>query len=485
MYRYYDSSCECFVGNLKMTDHMAKACMYKLPDQSSVLQPFLFRPSADSNGPSPNTVIAIQAKCPNHMSLDEFKALGAIPLGYRLQWQNILLQLSVPVVDFKTAETGFVILQSIHQAGPSSNDNILRPGHDIVTDENFADGLLRALHDALNRVKENWESSQALSIFTSLASRLLSLSSSQQIKDRSLAHLGDIRSVALNWVNLLRDKTQSALNDAQRMDLSSKAAEIALTCVDSLNLDERYLDGVLSDPEVASIFIQCSIVIQEGELSILNTSNALISLLYQRWKENSYRCYPILAREILEKGSKFLEDAIKRSWPAYQAGYGWQRVSAQLDYWLVSQATPQGDDESDPLSIHFNLLTSELLVNGVPLARLPSQYEGHPTYCSLLGNSHVEVMPSTVKGMQFSGKKEHAGYTLHFGFTGPNSSKTDSDLLVQAVQGNRHYELVPSRIFRGHLSTSSFTGMISRTIASNFVRLRNLGPLPRTRTIGN
>jgi hypothetical protein len=52
--------------------------------------------------------------------------------------------------------------------------------------------------------------------------------------------------------------------------------------------------------------------------------------------------------------------------------------------------------------------------------------------------------------MQFSGKKEHAGYTLHFGFTGPNSSKTDSDLLVQAVQGNRHYELVPSRIFRGH-----------------------------------
>jgi hypothetical protein len=381
------------------------------------------------------------------MSLDEFKALGSIPLGCRLQWQNILLQLSVPVVDFKTTETGLVILQSIYQAGPTKDGNVLRGGHDIVEDENFAHGLLEALQDALNRVKKNWESSQALSTFISLASRLLSLNSGEQIKERALAYLADIRCVALDWVNLLRDKSQSALNDAQRTDLASKAVEIALICADTFGIDKDYLDGTLSDPSAASV-IQCSIVIQEGALSISNTPNTMVSLLHQRWKENSYRFYPILAREILEKGVGMLDDAVKKSWSAYQVGFGWRAVSEKFDYWLVSQTIPQGDDESDPLSIHFNLLTSELLVNGVPLAHLPSEYECHPTYRTLLGNSRLEVMPSPIQSMQFSGKKKHSGYTLHFGIS------PETDLLVQAVKDDSQYELIPARIFREHFPSA-------------------------------
>lgn len=458
-YRYYDNICECFVTGINIKDTIASACMYKLPDRSSSLQPFLFR-AANIKGPSPNTVIAHQAKCPSHISLDEFKALGTIPLGYRLQWQNILLQLSVPTVDFKIAETSLVILQSICQAGPPSNDGFLRAGHDIVDDENFAHSLLGAPQDALSRVKENWEYSQALSTFIALASRLLSLTSSQQIARKALAYLADVRCVAVSWVNLLKDKIQRALNDAQRMDLSSKVVEIALIGVDSFNLDDRYLVVILSDPKVASIFLQCSIVIQEGELSISRTSNAMIPLLHHRWKGNSYRCYPILARGILEDAGNSLDEAIKQSWSSYEAGYGWQAVSAQNDHWLVGQTMPPGDGEGDPLSVHFNLLTSELLVNGVPLTRLPSQYECHPTYRTLLGNSHLEVMPSTIKGMQYSGKKDHAGFTLHFGMPNSTSDSTKNDLLVQAVKGGQHYELIPSRLFREHFPAAFAEGYV-------------------------
>jgi hypothetical protein len=109
---------------------------------------------------------------------------------------EILLQLSVPSVDFKKVETGLMILQSIYQAGPSSNGNILRAGHEIADDENFADALLGSLHKASQRVKENWESSQALSTFISLATRLLSLTSAEQIKDRYLVYLANVRVVA-------------------------------------------------------------------------------------------------------------------------------------------------------------------------------------------------------------------------------------------------------------------------------------------------
>ena len=53
--------------------------------------------------------------------------------------------------------------------------------------------------------------------------------------------------------------------------------------------------------------------------------------------------------------------------------------------------------------------------------------------------------------MQFSGKKEFAGYTLHFGIN-PISGifcSSEYDILVQAVKGDRKYELIPSRLLCG------------------------------------
>ena len=445
-YHYSDSRSKCFTDGFRVTDEMPKLCTYKLPVQSSPLQQFLFRPASMPNGPQPNTVIASQSNCPDCMSLDEYRALSTIPLGSGIQWQNILLQLAVPSVDFKKVETSLVILQSIYQAGPPGNGSVLRAGHEIVDDENFACSLLETLNEALQRVKENWESSQALSTFISLAARLLSLTSTGQVKDKCLAYLASVRVVVFGWVNLLRDKASRATSNDQRTYLHSRAVEIALICVNSFNLDEKYFGDTLSVPEAASVFIQCSIIIQEGEFTLSQTPGSMASILHQRWKGISYRGYPILAKEILEKRNRSLDDAIKKSWSAYHAGHSWQAASEQASHWLVSKTAPQGS--SDPLWVHFNLLTSELLVNGLPLARLPSQYERHPVYHTLFGKSTLEVMPTAVQGMQFSGKKEYAGYTLHFSISGTCDS-SENDFLVQAMKGDQKYELIPSRVLRG------------------------------------
>lgn len=305
------------------TTELERLYMYKLSARSLSLQEFLFRPASNPNGPTPNMIISGQSTCPDHMSLDEFKALGTIP-QLRLQWQNILLQLSIPAVDFKTDETTLMILQSIYQAGPHKNGSLLRIGHEILDDETFARALLAALHGALSRTRENWESSNALSIYISLASRHLSLTSCEHIKDISLAYLADVRHVSLHWVNLLREKAQQAINDSQRKDLGSKAVELALICVDSFNIEGKYLEDTLGDPEAASVFIQCSIVIQEGDSFTSKTTKSLISILHRRWKGNAYRCYLILAKELLHKKAPSLDDAMLKSWSAYRPGHGWE-----------------------------------------------------------------------------------------------------------------------------------------------------------------
>ncbi|TVY48539.1 hypothetical protein LOCC1_G001313 [Lachnellula occidentalis] len=449
-YQYHDDSTACFVDKFLVTDIVPRFCTYELPAESSSLQKFIFRPSSMPNGPSPNTVVSSQSDCPDHMSLDEYKALSNLALGYRIQWQNIL-QLSVTSsVDFKKLETGLTILQSIHQTGPSSSGSVLRAGHEILDDDNLTRAILKALREALQKVKENWESSQALSTFISLAARVLSLTSSDQIKEGCLLYLASVRVVAFGWVNLLRDKAHMAISDDQRSYLLSRALEVALVCADSFNCDERYLEALLAIPEDLSLLIQCSIVIQEGDYTLTHTSDPIVSLLYQRWKGLTYRSYPILATNIIENSSPSLDDAMSKSWSAYKAGSGWRRSPEQDGHWLITRTASQ--DNIPGLFVHFNLLSGELLVNGLPLARLPLQYEHHPMYRTLFGSCAIEVMPTSVQGMEFSGKKDYAGYTLHFGInqSPDESSPSEHDLLVQAITGGQKYELVPSRLLRGN-----------------------------------
>lgn len=445
-YQYYDNTAGSFVTSVRFEDTIPEACTYQLPSRSASLQQFLFRPSRNASGCTPNTVIASLSDCPEHLTLDEYQALSSIPLGHRIQWQNILRQLFAPSVNFARVETGLVILQAIYQAGPGEEDNTLREGHGIVNNEEFASALLRGLGEATKRMEENWESSQSLSTFVSLATRLLSLTAADTIKGMCLRYLSRARTIAFGWVNLIREKANRVTKDAKK-NLHCKAIEIALICVDSFNVDALYLNDVLATPADASVLIRSCVIIQEGRRSISTTFDSVIPLLLRRQESVSYRSSSILAAEILDKGNSALDNAISQTWSAYQAGGTWKPALGH-EYWLTSKMDPVGRGEI--LNIYFNLLTSELLVNGLPLDRLPSEYEGHSIYSTLFGDATLEVMPTAIPGMQFSGKEAYLGYTLHFGLgESPAPGYTECDLLVQAIQGGQTYELVPRHILHG------------------------------------
>ncbi|KAG0649292.1 hypothetical protein D0Z07_4347 [Hyphodiscus hymeniophilus] len=301
--------------------------------------------------------------------------------------------------------------------------------------------IAKALHEVLQRVKENWETSQVLQTLISLAHRLLSLTPTQKIRDECLAYLAEVRLITFSWVNLLQQKASKAADDNQRVDLSAKAAEIALTCVDSFNLDERYLYSVLSMSKYATILLQCSIVIQEGNLTVSKSTEPVTSLLYQRWRALSYSCHTLLSEEILERNNQCLDDAIKGSWSAYQAGHGWQVASDQARHWLITQIAPDG--ESDPISVHFNMLDSDLLVNEVPLARLPAQYETHPYYSTFFGKSTIEIMPTAVSGCNSLQSRSMLATRFMLAW-----------ITILATKSGCKYELIPSRLFRGNFPTA-------------------------------
>ncbi len=137
----------------------------------------------------------------------------------------------------------------------------------------------------------------------------------------------------------------------------------------------------------------------------------LYKAMLQSWRWLMYRIFPTLRERIL-KNDTGLCDAVTSNWIAFQptAGSVWVSLEKPQEQWLYTK--------SGTLPVHFNLLTAELLVNGLPLARLPSEYMRHPLYAPLFQKSTLEVVPTAEPGLRFSAKTSYQGYKLHFGMEG-------------------------------------------------------------------
>ena len=431
-YQYYDATSNAYMKPFTFPHTILLACTYTIP--SPVLQRFVFRPASSPDGPEPNVAIASQDSCPANMALDEYKQLTTIPLGRHIQWANILLQLAMPGVDFKRPDTTSVLLQCIYQVGPpSSTRSVLRDSHDMFSDEDKVNCLLNNLRQALQRVKGNWESAQAVRVFASIAARALSLSTFSNVQRACLAFLKSARDISIGWVNELREKAHSAENNADRTQFVSRSVEVALICISTYDVDDHHLPGILDDAGNASILVQNSIIVQEGEHNQTGVKRQYTALLDLRFKRLLHRMYKILANH--EAG---LDDAIRRSWPSYVPGCtGWSPVSRAADHWLTTNTSAV---EGACMTVHYNLLSSELLVNGLALDQPPKKYRTHPLYSTLFGKAVVDVMPTTAPGFQLSTKRTFGGYAVHLGLTTGSSA---GDLIVQATKDNSTYETVP------------------------------------------
>ena len=441
-YQYFDRFRNNFIGVLRSTEQIPQKCTYQLPARSSQLQAYLRSPTT-SNNIMPNQVIASLSDCPSHFSLQEYRAFGSLPIGYRIQYQNILVQLAMPTVDFAKTETQCLVLQTIHRAGPpSSNNSVERIAHGILADESFCQALTDKIKAALGRVSENWETWRAVATLIQLTLRMLSVNNSERIATKCLELLQEARQISLKWLNHLKKRLPTATDDSQRKELSSRLTEIGLLCTSTFDTDRVWLGAILSSPSAVSVLIQTSIVVQENKDVTSSEHEYLHRAMLQSWRLLLFRAFPVLARNIssdtLQEG---LNQAVVASWAAFRPTNRWSVLENPWHHWIHVKC--------DALAVHFNLLTAELLVNGLPLSRLPPQYMEHPLYSSLFGKSPIEVMPTNELGMEFSAKRPfHPDwcYNLSFGMEG-------SDMLILAARDGMTFDLVPSRVFKDRLPT--------------------------------
>ncbi|KAF2856141.1 hypothetical protein T440DRAFT_531312 [Plenodomus tracheiphilus IPT5] len=418
------------------TEEVAQKCTYRLPHRSKALERFAYKPPSSQDGLQPNEVIASLSDAPLYLSIDEYKALTSIPLGRQLTYLNIVTQLAIPAVDFTKAESQCFILQATQQAG-ESNGHIERVTHSILTEATFALAMLQQLVVALERVTENWESWRAVATFSLLAKRVLSLTQSSDVRTQAFEYLSCLRRACMKWILRLKERASSSTEEDQRNELHSRATEIALVCTDTYDVADTEVDTILQQKSAISTLLRCSITIQESHGTAQSDHSGLHKSSLQAWKAMMYRMFPRLQSHI-QFDSTGLNDAVLTNWAAFQPASAahWTSLAKPQEHWLCIK--------SGTLPVHFNLVTAELLVNGLPLARLPEEFMHHSMYSTLFSTSTLEVVPTDEPGLKFGAKAPHHGYNLHFGMK-------DNDMLVVSIKNSSRWDLLPPRLFKGRL----------------------------------
>lgn len=409
-YAYFDKSLDGFTGVCSSAQHVVRDCTYGMPsDRSKPLERFLHRPSSLDDMP-PNEVIASLSSCPAHFSLDEYKSFGALPLGRNIIYWNILAQLAIPSINFTKSETQTLLLQVIEQTG-TGNRSPSRLSHSILVESSFGGAILKQVEISLRHVSENWESWRAVATFVTLSRRVLSLTGCPEVRIRSLSVLAEARAISMKWLNRLKSRAAASTDDTQRIELYSRATEIALLCSSTFDVDRDFLDNVLQQDSAISALVQCSILLQENHSFVVSESQPVYNAMLHSWRSVMYRAFVRLRHHILQ-GNMGLHAAVLENWADFHPAVGlcWKILSNRHEHWLQIK--------SGSLSVCFNLLTAQLLVEGLPLDRLPPEFVQHSAYLPLFGNSILSVVPTDRPGMKFSAKSTYRGYKLHFGMKG-------------------------------------------------------------------
>ncbi|KAL2069540.1 hypothetical protein VTL71DRAFT_14219 [Oculimacula yallundae] len=435
----------CLSNNLNFTmqdakshrlalDHLDKyniheRCTWKLPQKSCYVT---LQYALNSTTHTSNEVMSAQGKCPNGLTVHEVHAFTALRSSHRLQWLNIARELISRTLNFGIEEVCLLLLQASWQAGPPALQQVSRDTHIELEEANFGQDLLSAIESGMSSIEGNWQGSIAALTFILLASRVLSVSLHDSVRARSLKFLKHARNVTVGWLRDVVKLLHSSTEEEEIAYLTLKALDLALICHTTFDVDTRQLPSLLASTDSVAILIETATIVHDRRPPTEVPLTTLTRELMRRFSRTSHTLEATLKEKIIAS-STGLDKAVRRLWPGYEAGAPWTLVDAPNDRWLTTNSLDS--DNAHTACCHYNVLSGEFLINGRPLARLPVEYEVHPTYKRLFGSKILGVVPSS-KGLYFETRNSVEGFQIHFAMHG-------EQLIVRAVSGLETYEIIP------------------------------------------
>ncbi|KAK1219720.1 hypothetical protein PQX77_017526 [Marasmius sp. AFHP31] len=383
--------------------------------------------TVDVTSHTSNQVNALQSDCDRELGLHEYVAFGTLRAGGRIQWLNILRELRARTLTFSEEAVESLFTQTILQMGPLSADGRCWEWHEVLGDDIFHVHLLEELETLQTSIQANWSEMAAMRIILLLLNRILNWCSDSSVVRKALTLLEKSQNITHGWMKEIEHKVQATTGEespAVQLRLWEMAAVVRSTFDAALNTlleagmvfrdnipPKSVLAGGMRDPA-------SRIIVQDHRFG-----HRAESFLFTR-------CHNLL------------HDAVTQYWPTYRSGSSWQCWGAPSGRWLHTKS-------KDGQQILFNVLESQLLVDGKPLSRLPATYASHPTYSRIFGKTIFSVVPpgKSDPSADFASKDPLNGYQIFFALSAAGS------LIIRArsVQTNRRYQLIPHTLLENDL----------------------------------
>ena len=431
-YRLFDPVQVCWISEQVKDPNLHAKCITSLPDGPySNLQY-----AVDSVTHSQNEVIADQETCSKALNLHEFLSFGSLRAdGERVQWQNIKRELAASNLNLNTEAVCTLITQAAWQVGSKGTSN-LRNAHLDLRNPSFCVELLMTISRKLESISANWKSDDVMLLLITLVLRILSLSSDASVNKNAIDLLERMRLATGHWTDILGSILHKAIEPKQILKLQQRLMKTAILCKMTFDADSQYLRKVLNNAEDLRIWAKSSMHVRDNspsEEAVL--PDDLRRLILRDKKVSRVLYHRVVHLLIVDDKSKGLELAIAQQWSGFKPPLSpWTAFDSPNDRWLWTRTASSHDRRSQ--QVYYNMLDGELLVDGRPLGRLPTDYIRDKLYLRLFGAQILHVFSSDMYGMLYMSAQEIHGWRVYFG-------KRGEDIVIRVRKESQVLELVP------------------------------------------
>ena len=335
-----------------------------------------------------NAVLARQSECPPELQFHEYIAFGLLRSGRRLQWLNMLREIRCRTLTFSAEAVSLLYLQAAWQVGPPGDNADERESHVEPGQEEFAKEMMRELNAMLRGVEANWQEVVAIQTMTALAGQILARTKNTETRASAVDFFRAARRVCLKWARELAEKLPEC-GQGEAREFQMRVVQMAATCRMTFDVEECWLESVLRAGEDVSVLVECATMIRDNAHAVGKATTTVTNAILERDRRTAYAVEQRL-RDLIT--SSHLGLNLKPVWSAYEPGDCWTAMESPNERWVFT--TTKGSEINKSQKVHYNLISGELLVEGLPIGRLPVTYTTHPTYHELLGEVIQYEYPS-------------------------------------------------------------------------------------------
>ena len=272
---YNTSNCQFYFKNQRqssslLTGSVHEYCILKV-EKLSPYQNMQWCISAKTH--NSNEAYSQQNYCNPKLSIAEFREFGTLRAGHRLQLRNLLRSLEQRSLSLRAPSVAALVLQALWQAGPplSSEEEEttpkavgwLRSAHWDLSHEDFVFALLGSVERVVDRHEHSWTDHCVLLIAVAVATRVASVATVSEARERALQLLEKCRKIGNAWITTLDNtlSTSEHISSGGSIKLRLHLIEAACCTLLTYHLDSDILSSIFQNSSAGPLLLIIIVVV--------------------------------------------------------------------------------------------------------------------------------------------------------------------------------------------------------------------------------